>query len=370
LNDVATRTVTDENGESYSIEETILPDYRDSFKINGEYYALPHFSDYPAIPYDIDRFIEGGFYFADTTDADTSLEEVYDCEFGQATFVKANSPQAKKSVGNDGISGTEDDGLPTSAVEFLIMCHRMNKRGVKPMTLSGQYISYLFYFVEALWAGIGGPEEMKAVLTRNGSMEVVKVDANEDIIYTNEPLFAGYDAIKKPETETVTITEANGYKVYDSFARYIAVSMIEIMEKKGWFSNDTKNPSNSHIDAQTGFVCNGYNLTKVGMLTEGTYWYNEAKDNLVLQDYTELSQKQDKQMGFMSMPTSFDKSVTGENDARELAIFSSGYGGVYINKKFESQTGLINACKDFLAFCYTKPELIKRFASQVFIWAV
>ncbi len=367
IDDIVTTPYTDVNGETYTIESLIEPGFRENLKVNGKYYALPHFSDFPGIAYDAENFAKGGFYFADTTDEDTSKEEVFNSKFGSATFIKPNS-NGKKSVGNDGISGTEDDGLPTSAIEFLIMCARMNGRGCKPVQISGQHVYYLLYLIEGLWAGIAGREEMNAVLGGEGTMTVVKTDESMNVKYTNDPLFASmgeYDNIKMPETEVIQINSSNYGRVNDSFAKYVAFSMIEIMEGEGWFSSDSKNPTCDHINAQLGFICNGLSdYEKVGMFCDGTYWYNEANDNLVMEDYEFLTNKKEKQVAYMSMPTSFDKPVTTKAEARELVIWGGGAAGLFLNKRFENDTGAVTACKEFIQYAYSKKELVDRFASS------
>ena len=197
IDDIVTTPFTDANGETYTIESLISPDYRETFKVNGEYYGLPHFSDHPGLSYDVENFTKGGFYLADDTDQDTTHEEVFNSQFGQATFLTGNPNQqanwGKKSIGSDGIYGTEDDGLPTTAVEFLIMCDRMRQRGCIPMQISGQHIYYIVYLLEGLWGAIGGPEELKAVMQNDGKMVVVDTDDKENVIYTEQPLFKEYE---------------------------------------------------------------------------------------------------------------------------------------------------------------------------------
>ena len=74
IDDIVTTPYTDVNGETYTIESLIEPGFRENLKVNGKYYALPHFSDFPGIAYDAENFAKGGFYFADTTDEATSKE--------------------------------------------------------------------------------------------------------------------------------------------------------------------------------------------------------------------------------------------------------------------------------------------------------
>ncbi len=363
INDIVTAKTAMPDGSTESVEDRILPEYRNSFKASdGHYYAVPHFSDYPAISYDIERFIEGGFYLADPSDANTNKELYTAGDIGSAYFIKPGT-NTGKSCGNDGVFGTEDDGLPTSVIEFLVMCARMEDKGVIPMTISGQLISYLVYFEEALWASLGGKKEIDTLFDYDGTMEVVKVDADENIIYTDEPIFNFFPSIKKPETEVITITNSNGYRVNDSYARYVAFAITEIMESYGWFSGDSSNENISHTMAQKRFITNGYgNVPKMAMFIEGSYWYNEAKDHNAFRDYTIVSGKADKQLGFMVMPTAIYDSVTDETNARGNTIFSTGIGKAFINANISGNEGLVRACKDFLQFCYTSEEIINQFS--------
>ena len=99
-------------------KEWISPEEQQSFlQKNGKYYALPHYSVYQGLMYNIDLFEKKGLYFAKETDN------------GNDGFVVKGE---EKSCGPDGVYGTSDDGLPSSYEEFFKLCDYMVQRGVTP----------------------------------------------------------------------------------------------------------------------------------------------------------------------------------------------------------------------------------------------
>ena len=333
------------------IENRINPDYREALKgADGKYYAVPHFALHPGVTYDVDLFEAEDMFIAAPNQDETKAEE-YSCDYGTVEFALKGG---KKSCGNDGVYGTYDDGLPTSLVEFLVLCDRMKDAGIEPFSFRPGYETYL---IDALWASLAGAESVNTRFTYTGKLEYV-TGFDED-----EQLFEGIDYIAKPITETKTIDRGTGYLANDAVARYYATAITEILETEGFISKYAYNGSLTHIDYMFNFVLSGQaGKTKQGMFLEGDYWYNEARDNNVFVDYDKMMQgsktSADRKIAWMPLPTHVSESVT-EGNGRRYTMINTGSNYAYINANISNQPGLVKACKEFLEFCYTEAELIE-----------
>ncbi len=373
LTDIVTTPLT-EYGEEESIVDKIDSVYLNNLVgSNGKYYGLPYYEWYPGFVYDIENFENNGLFIAkDGTSAATDTVNKYGKDI---KFLKDGKNKTERSVGNDGKPGTEDDGLPTSLIELLSLCYRMTKKNIKPFQTTGMHTGYTSYLVEAMWASLAGYDAMRANYTFQGEIEVVKRDNNGNIVFTNEPLFTGLEGtgnngngtaisrnyIMKPETEKINLTEETGYKVYDMVQRYYAIAFLEIVEREGWFTKDSKTESISHTGAQKEFILNGIRTgeksrDKMGMLIEGSYWYQESVRTGAFEDYGYYSGKDEKRLGWMSLPTALYDSVS-ENNGRELALVETSHSYVTMNAAAVKSQGVLDACKDFIRFMYTDKRL-------------
>lgn len=354
VSDVLTEKSNDErDGVKVSIEDKIPEEYRTALKgADGKYYGLPHYSWYPGLTYDRELFDKYNFYFAAPDEANKQKIET---QFGGEHYFIADK-NGKKSCGSDGKYGTADDGLPSSVEEFLVLCAYMKTTyGVQPVTMAGAYKYYSNYLVEGLWASLSGGEQMKANYTFTGDVDVVTG-------YTNENLFEGIDYVKKPIVETKSVTEATGYLAYDSVYRYYAASLVKILEKEKFFSNDATMGSVSHTTAQGDFIFSGKaQMPKTAMLIEGTYWYNETEEKANnLTDYYSDPRNTERDVRWMNLPTLISGSaepVADDAPARKNTAVETGGSFLVVNANIEGKTGLINAIKDFIKFLYTDSEL-------------
>lgn len=354
ISDIVTEKLTEYN-ENKTIEDKIDVNYRQMLKGNdGKYYGLPNTEWYPGVVYDVETFTNYGLYLAAPDAVDSTT---WSCNYGTAKFVGkgadnefGTADDGKKSCGNDGEYGTADDGLPTTLVEFLVLCDYMSKRGVTPITMSGAYELYGNYLIEGLWASLAGAEGMATNFTFDGELEVVDG-------WTEEPLFDGISYIKKPTTKKVDVTEATGYYARDAVARYYATAMLEIIQKEGWFSEDASNSNISHTDTQGNFIFGEHadNAKAIGMMIEGSYWYIESVNCGNFEDYYGATEKSERNLAWMSLPTSLNQPVTAGN-GRESVMLETAIAYGFINANIKDE-GLKQACKDFLQFLYTDESL-------------
>ncbi|MBQ4053127.1 MAG: hypothetical protein IJD33_02180, partial [Clostridia bacterium] len=357
ITDIVTEKIDTRDGVEVSIADKLDTVYANNTLkgADGEYYALPHFALYGGLTYDQNLFDREGYYFAAPESEQTEATMRYECDFGTAYFVGSASEgygQGKKSCGNDGEYGTSDDGMPTSLIELLILCDRMAYNSDSPFTLPGEHDDYGTYLEAALFAALAGPNETYTRFTGEGQMLLVTG-------YTDENLFPGVDYIKKPTTNLVTINESNRNLINDSVYRYYAIAFQEVAYHEGWYSLYCRQPECSHIDAMKHFMYSGKNgRADLGMLIEGDYWYNEATDNNVPQEYKNVTQDSDRRVAWMALPTSLDVTVT-EGNGRQYCMYNQSAATAFINANIDKpgNDGLVKACKDFLQFCYTDEEL-------------
>lgn len=352
ITDVVNAVVDTRNGKDVTILDKIDVDNRTQLMGNdGKYYGLPHYAIYPGLTYDVELFDRRGLYFADPDETEVVT---YQCNLvgKTARFVKPNT-DAEKSCGNDGVKGTQDDGLPTSLEELIMLCDYMKKKcGVYPFTFTGWHSDYSNILVEALWTNLAGYNQMRTNYTFNGDVEVVRG-------YTDENLFSGINYIKKPQTEVVKVTEKNGYEVSGMVAKYYAIAFEEIAFKQDWFSKDAFSETVSHVDAQGNFIWSGVNgKDEIGMLIDGNHWYNESVTYGNFQDYYAYTGATERNIAWMSIPTSLDQSVTKESEARSQVILDVNRSYCVINGNIKKE-GVAKACKEFLKFLYTDAQLEK-----------
>ncbi len=336
------------------LEESMMFDFMGS---DGKVYALPHYEFFGGLSYDRTSFVKNGFYFADAAE-EAAIE--HNCAIvGKKTKFVATK-NAVKTVGNDGIRGTEDDGLPTTLEEFIMLCDYMKSKGVTPMTVAGGHIDYYSYLMVGLMSALAGEEEMKARYSFEGNVTVVDG-------YESEQLWTapGLD-IKKPKTKVVTLTGdlAEGYHTTNTLARYYAAAFTELAYAQGWFSGNASSNTASHTVTQSDFIFSGGSNEEVGMLIEGTYWYNESRNA----EYFDLYKNNfsldgsERDVPWMPLPTSYDVPTT-ENNGRKQVMLDQGGSYAFINANIADDEGLVRACKDFLKFLFTQ-EQIRTFVDE------
>ena len=355
-----TDVLTDDLGEwgepGVTIESKLPAEYRDAFKGNdGKYYMIPAAETYLAASYDIDLFVKQGLYLAK---AEMGTEFTSDLLPGQTYYFTGNS--AYKTVGNDGIAGTDDDGLPTTLNELVAQCAYIKSKRIACFSSPGigAHIDYSNTLIDAVWTGLAGYEQRSAVTTHVGTVEYATGVSDVE-------LWPG-TGIKAPVTETVTLKgdSTDGYKAINEAARYYAFAFMELAYQQGWFYNRYTESNYTHKEAHRAFILNGVGgMDKIASHVEGTWWYNEAEGYGLFNDYKVLSGtgKDYKNIGHWSMPTSVGNDVvTGPENARDQVVTNPFNSHMLINGNLDDvpgNEGLIQACKDFIKFLCTDAEL-------------
>lgn len=337
-------------GLQSKIEPQLLPKLKGA---DGKYYGLPHYSYDVSISYNVDLFKSENLYIA--APGEESVIN-YKSSLLPASSAGVNfvfNENTKKSCGPNGIPNDYDDGLPSSLEEFIVLCDYIkNKKQINPFAISDITggANYAFMLIESLWAGMVGTDAMKATTCNftDAEVEVVKEGA---LSYDGTLLNTG---IKMPQTETVVLSDDNGYRMYDMSARYYALSFLELAKNKGWF----KNQQMTNTKAQEFFVLGNYNANdndRCAMLVDSTFWYGEAVSGGTLTKYKSLSGGKEANVSMMPMPVQLTGQVTEGNGKKPTVIDTSAT--VFVNKRVEKNEGLFRAVKEFIEFLYSDAEL-------------
>lgn len=337
-------------GLQSKIEPQLLPKLKGA---DGKYYGLPHYSYDVSISYNVDLFKSENLYIAapgEESVVNYKSSLLPDSSAGVNFVFNENT---KKSCGPNGIPNDYDDGLPSSLEEFIVLCDYIkNKKQINPFAISdiNGGANYAFMLIESLWAGMVGTDAMKATTCNftDAEVEVVKEGA---LSYDGTLLNTG---IKMPQTETVVLSDDNGYRMYDMSARYYALSFLELAKNKGWF----KNQQMTNTKAQEFFVLGNYNANdndRCAMLVDSTFWYGESVSGGTLTKYKSLSGGKEANVSMMPMPVQLTGQVTEGNGKKPTVIDTSAT--VFVNKRVEKNEGLFRAVKEFIEFLYSDAEL-------------
>lgn len=337
-------------GLQSKIEPQLLPKLKGA---DGKYYGLPHYSYDVSISYNVDLFKAENLYIAAPGEESVVNYKSSLLPGSSAGVNFVFNENTKKSCGPNGIPNDYDDGLPSSLEEFIVLCDYIkNKKQINPFSISdiNGGANYAFMLIESLWAGMVGTDAMKATTCNftDAEVEVVKEGA---LSYDGTLLNTG---IKMPQTETVVLSDDNGYRMYDMSARYYALSFLELAKKKGWF----KNQQMTNTKAQEFFVLGNYNANdndRCAMLVDSTFWYGEAVSGGTLTKYKSLSGGKEANVSMMPMPVQLTGQVTEGNGKKPTVIDTSAT--VFVNKRVEKNEGLFRAVKEFIEFLYSDAEL-------------
>lgn len=326
---------------------------------DGKYYGIPHYEFYANLSYNHEVLEKYGAFFAadDETDIDT-----FDSGLLGETIKLVGSTSAKKSKGPDDEYGTTDDGLPCSFEEFVAFMEYLDYQGIAPVCLAGSCRNYSAYAMCGFWASFAGQQQMANYYDCSGMVEVVTG-------YTTESILPGIEYIKKPTTEWIELTAAAGYLGNNMVAKYYAYAMMEIIQREEYYTEkETGNANISHTDAMEALISGGNNKTFTGcaMLIDGSYWYNEAKDNGRLESYaTQTGDKHEVDVRLMALPTTFSTAERSDPNSeyynrttsKASCLLDIGQGWCNVNSKVEDNQEKYDAVKAFVAFCYSEPEL-------------
>lgn len=265
------------------------------------YYAIPHYSAYTGIIYDIDLFDENLYYFAKTPTG-SALEEL---------FVADNT--VARSAGPDGVEGTDDDGLPATYDEFFKLCEYIKQGAATPLVWTGaNYKDYLNSFMTSLATDYEGLDQMMLNYTLSDSATDLGTAQNGQFV---------------KDASATAITESNGYELARQAGKYYALQFVEkICRNDNYHFGSTFNSAYSHMNAQEDFLYSGKDgeTDPIAMLIDGIWWESEATPtfNEMTSNMGEQYSKANRNFGFMPFPKATQEKVAEGKKTLYDHIFS------------------------------------------------
>lgn len=327
ISDVVTDSMADLN-ETRTIEEKMSDSQKAFYKTDdGKYYGIPHYSGFSGITYDVDLFDEENLYFASSDDG---------------SFV--DSKDAAKSKGPDGAAGTRDDGLPATYDDFFtLLDHMSTDLGITPMVWNGQYYNtYLENLLFALQNDYEGLGNGMLNYTFSGNDKTLISEVDSDGNYTFVDSING-----------TSITKENAFKVYSEAGRYESLKFLErLVRNNSYYTNMVFSPSFLHTEAQLDFVESRPKGSPIGMIVEGAWWEEEAKDNIaqVADFYGQEYSRENRHFAFMPLPKANEGKI-GEKSTLSDTLNSL----CFIKSNVASEK--VKVAKSFLKFVNSDASL-------------
>ncbi len=327
-----------EYGDVGTIEDKMNTQQKEYYKSDGKYYAIPHYSAYSGIIYDVDLFEQEGWYLA------------YDQDNNNDGFIRPNNANNEKlSLGPDGKTGIDpetgvdyslDDGLPATYDEFFRLCDYIVSTGNTPVIWTGKDNNvYLKRLLQALATDYEGAQQMLLNYNFNGYAENLVASIDNGVVTKRTP--------------AVKIENSNGYELYTSAGRYYALTFLErlIDNPKYWHSDGFTN-TESHLDAQDNCLFSRKENKYIGMLFDGIWWENEADATFKEMANSDVNMSRlNRRIGFMPYP----KATTAEV-GEKMTVVDTHYALGFINANITEEWKL-DLAKKFLKFANTNQSL-------------
>jgi len=346
-----TDAVTSDN--PYEPGKTLLSKFTESqksfYKTQGDkYFGVPHYSGTYGFTYDAKLFKQNGYYYKkghNPVETETKIGNLFTDDLSNL----ANGP--------DGVAGTSDDGLPETFNEFYKLCERIKMDEIAPMVFTGDSNKggYISAFATSLVNNLMGLDQAMINYSFNGTatkLAKVKTEGGVSVIETD----ANGNAVL--EDEPVVITEANGYDIFRSEAKFNASKFVaNIFQNKRY--NSHCDDDLSYTGAQDEFIM-GEKLGKEpsinhsAMFIDGSWWESEAKDTFKQMDETYPGQGQgvmDRDFRFMPFPKA-------KADDEYHQTYTDTLNALQCVRKGVDPTAKA-ICMDFLQFINTDAQLVK-----------
>lgn len=321
--------VTSTNSDNKTIESKMSAEQKDSLKIGGSYYCIPHYASFAGINYDIDLFNSKKLFYA---------KDGVPSEPNFTGTVRYTNLKGQKSKGPDGEYGTYDDGLPATYDEFFALCGYMkNAMSITPFIWTGQYrTSYVSWILAALASDYEGKEQMMLNFNFNGTAKNLATVTSTGI---------------QLDAQDKVINNSNGYELYRSAGRYYALDFLEKILDNNYYHSSGFTDS-SAITAQDTFLRSSYKNQPIAMILEGIWWENEAEGTFetMANRYGEKWAMKNRNFGIMPFP-----KATADKIGEKPTLIDNNYSYAFIRKDISTEK--VDLAKLFLKYCYTDESL-------------
>ena len=347
--------------DTKSIGEIMNPQMRDYLNAdeNGKYYGVPFYEATVGIVYDLDVFEKYGFYYAAEGygDAEGFIQDTNGNWIGEGgkvvgkasemSYADALKAGVKLGDGPDGKADTYDDGCAATYDDFFKLCLRMDARNVFPLTWPGaqETLRYLNYLAYNLWTDYEGVDQMGLNYSLSGTADdLIKLDTYNAATGTYE-------------TESVAITDANGYELQRQAGKYEAINFIKrILADERNYDPAICVSETSQKDAERQFILSADpDLKDRAMLIDGSWWQNEAKnmfEDMAVDKNDDKYRAENRRYGLLPLPKA-NASKVGEESA--LAFNTATV--IFVNKKTTTDETTLKVAKQFIKFLHTHESL-------------
>lgn len=348
-----TEAVTGEN--PYEPEKTVESKFTDEqqnfYGIEGQredgktqYLGIPHYFGSYGIVYNKDLFDQKGYYFINGYDPEGPLEEKF-------IYYKDDT----KTPGPDGISGNDDDGLPTTYQEFFWLCEYIGRvNNQVALSWTGQYYTqYLGFLLNALVADYEGLDQMMLNYTFKGSAT--------DLGTVSGGTF-------REDAQDLEINESNGWNLKRQRGVYEALSFIETLVDTPTYRNGDNafNDSYSHLNNQEDFLMSRADgvTTPIAMTVDGMWWQSESSHvfSSMASRYGAQYSQENSELRWMPLPKATEEKAqeATENIKQGKAgntIADSLYSLCFVSSGIDDWK--LPIAVDFIQFCNTDESLLE-----------
>lgn len=294
---------------------------------DGKYYALPFYTGFFGMYYDVELFDEKGYYFADVNST------------------KVDGSTDNKSVGPDGVAGTADDGLPATYEQFDVLMAAMRTDSVYPFVWTASYPDYFQKSMANIWMDYEGYEQAMLNVTMDGvATDLIEVDEAGNVTELG-------DTVITPGKN------GNAYLLQKQAGKYYALKFMDTILSNGLNYDPLSVGSGlSHTGAQERFLKSRKIAGKEGaqviaMLIEGNWWENEASSvfSSMSNSYGAQWSRSNRKIAVMPIPK------VSVDDLGKATIYDMNRSACFINGNTpESQLAIAKA---FMSFAHTNASL-------------
>lgn len=349
MSDILDRKVDGEDGLTIGEKIMDFDAWKKAGSKNGEgFYIIPWADAISGFVYDHDLFVTNGWlYFADANDdavvAELQEQKIqYEKVGNRCKFVSAEGSVNYEagdwilSAGKDDTYGTYDDGQPETLAQFDELVRNLAVGGY-PFLWAGGYDDYTTPVFSSIFANYEGEENFRTFFDYSGKYT-----------FGNEP--------------EVTITEENGYLVYQMEGIRKAMEFMNTYLNNPEYVHPSSLLETSHRDAQglflTGYKGSAQNL-QAGFLCESTWWENEARgsfNSISSDEGRGYGEREYRYMLFPEIPG--QKGIDGKGNGTIYTAYDT-CGFVVVKK---DDPVLMEKVKDFCAFSL-KDKYLRRFTT-------
>ena len=233
--------------ETETIEQKLYDDFEEYWggyhgKTSKKYYAMPLTSNVWGINYDVGLFDSKSLY-KDKNDNWCNLS-------------------GDLSLGQDGIAGTYDDGLPVTYQEWTALLRRIKQVGAIPFIWSSM-AGYTYRFTTSVFASYEGKENWNTMIDMDGG----------------EYLFGD-------DTTATAITAENAYLCATMDGKQYALQFIKDIIDGGYYDTSSGKSSMDYLTTQDTYVASiknaevNPNTKRVAFIIDGSYWLTECSTTI------------------------------------------------------------------------------------------